>query len=237
MTDTPDSSEHSSSERVTPDAFATLQALLPIYRALVSEFVIEVPACPLTAQSLAGHDSESADPEFRTHAEEWFHQVDRQIQFHQLRQFLQTTPLASEAVLRNLVAHYLRKPIKSGSDRDKIDFLLVQYFSLCTPAGMEDSEVDLKYVAQVLEPVIGPQSPEMPDWLAPLEGIMQSAPRSRRLSELLHGGTLDQGRKLKSQAGDNYFDPAAMAAFARFSFMIRRTFFRLMHDDLNAIMD
>src|SRR6202142_3677413 len=138
MTDTPDSpkqasSGHSTSQPVTPDAFATLQALQPIYRALVSEFVIEVPACPLTAQSLGG--GQDSDPEFRTHAEEWFQQVDRQIQVHQLRQFLQTTPLASEAVLRHLVAHYLRKPIKSGSDRDKIDFLLVQYFSLCTPAG------------------------------------------------------------------------------------------------------
>jgi hypothetical protein len=238
MTDTQHSPEHSSSAHATQDAFAILQALQPIYRALVSEFVIEVPACPITAQSLAGaHDSESADPELQTHADEWFQQVDRQIQVHQLRQFLQTTPLASELVLRNLIAHQLRKPIKSGSDRDKIDFLLVQYFSLCTPAGMEDSEVDLKYVAQVLEPVLGQQSPETPEWLAPLEGVMQSAGRCRRLSELLHGGTLDQGRKLKSQAGDNYFDPAVMAAFARFSFMIRRTFFRLMHDDLNAIQD
>jgi hypothetical protein len=223
-----------SSEQATQDAFARLQVLQPIYRALVSEFVIEVPACPLTTQSLSGA---AEDAEFRTHAEEWFQQVDRQIQVHQLRQFLQTTPLASEEVLRNLVAHHLHKTIKSGSDRDKIDFLLVQYFSLCTQSGVEDSEVDLKYVAQVLEPVIGPQSPEMPDWLAPLEGVMQAAARCRRLSELLHGGTLDQGRKLKSQAGDNYFDPAAMAAFARFSFMIRRTFFRLMHDDLNAIQD
>jgi hypothetical protein len=238
MTDTQHSPEHSSSAPGPQDGFAILQTLQPIYRALVSEFVIEVPACPLTAQSLVGaHDSEAAGPELQTHAEEWFQQVDRQIQVHQLRQFLQTTPLANELVLRNLIAHQLRKPIKSGSDRDKIDFLLVQYFSLCTPAGMEDSEVDLKYVAQVLEPVLGQQSPETPEWLAPLEGVMQSAGRCRRLSELLHGGTLDQGRKLKSQAGDNYFDPAVMAAFARFSFMIRRTFFRLMHDDLNAIQD
>ena len=28
-----------------------------------------------------------------------------------------------------------------------------------------------------------------------------------------------------------------MVAFTRFSFMIRRIFFRLMHDDLNAIQD
>jgi len=224
------------SQQSPQDALAMLEVLQPIYRALVSEFVIEVPACPLSLAGATG-EQQAQDLEFQTQAEEWFQQVDRQIQVHQLRQFLQTTPLASEVVLRNLIAHHLRKPIKSSSDRDKTDFLLVQYFSLCTPAGTADSEVDLKYVAQVLEPVLGPQSPELPDWLAPLEELMQSAAKCRRLSELLYSGTLEHGRKLKSQAGDNYFDPAAMAAFARFSFMIRRTFFRLMHDDLNAIQD
>ncbi|MGA8300590.1 MAG: hypothetical protein WB817_13990 [Terriglobales bacterium] len=224
------------SQQTAQDAFAILQTLQPIYRALVSEFVIEVPACPLSVAGATG-EAQTEDAEFHTHVEEWFQQVDRQIQVHQLRQFLQTTPLASEAVLRDLIIHHLRKPLKSGSDRDKIDFLLVQYFSLCTPAGMVDSEVDLKYVASVLEPVIGAQSSNLPDWLAPLDDLIHSADKCRRLSELLHSGTLDQGRKLKSQAGDNYFDPAVMAAFARFSFMIRRTFFRLMHGDLNAIQD
>jgi hypothetical protein len=224
------------SQQSPQDALAMLEVLQPIYRALVSEFVIEVPACPLSLAGATG-EQQTQDLEFQTQVEEWFQQVDRQIQVHQLRQFLQTTPLASEVVLRNLIAHYLHKPIKSSSDRDKTDFLLVQYFSLCTPSGTADSEVDLNYVAHVLEPVLGPQSPELPDWLTPLEEVMQSAAKCRRLSELLYSGTLEQGRKLKSQAGDNYFDPAAMAAFARFSFMIRRTFFRLMHDDLNAIQD
>src|SRR5208283_798447 len=57
------------------------------------------------------------------------------------------------------------------------------------------------------------------------------------LSELLHSGVLEQGRKLKTQSAARYFEPSAMVAFARFSFMIRRIFFRLMHDDLNAIQD
>jgi hypothetical protein len=102
---------------------------------------------------------------------------------------------------------------------------------------MEDSDIDLDYVAQVLEPVLGPQEPTLPAWLKPLETVMQSASRCKRLSELLHGGTLEQGRKLKSDNAAHFFEPAAMVAFARFSFMIRRIFFRLMHDDLNAIQD
>jgi hypothetical protein len=209
---------------------AALSALRPIYAALVREFVIEVPACPID-------EAFSPTAESVGQAEAWLQQVDAQIQVHQLRQFLQTTPLANEAVLRQLLAHHLQKTSKSSSDRDKTDFLLVQYFSLCAPSGLEDADVDLDYVAQVLEPVLGPQQPKIPAWLSSLETILQSAARSRRLSELLHSGTLEQGRKLKTQNAARYFEPAAMAAFARFSFMLRRIFFRLMHDDLNAIQD
>ena len=212
------------------DQGATLSALQPMYSALVREFVIEVSTCPVDEEF-------SPSPESVEQAAAWFQQVDAQIQVHQLRQFLQTTPLANEVVLRHLLAYHMRKPAKSDSDRDKTDFLPVQYFSLCAPSGLEDTDLDLDYVAQVLEPVLGPQQPKIPAWLTSLDTIMQSAARCRRLSELLHSGVLEQGRKLKTQSSARYFEPSAMVAFARFSFMIRRIFFRLMHDDLNAIQD
>jgi hypothetical protein len=221
LTTTPSPEEH----------WARLGVLEPIYSALIREFVIEVGDCPKV------EDDSAPSAATIEEVEAWFQQVDGQIQVHQLRQFLQTTPLASEAVLRNLTVHHLEKMVKTPSDRDKIDFLLVQYFSLCAPCGLEDPDVDLAYVAQVLEPVLGPQESKAPLWLGALETVLQSAARCRRLSELLHSGILEQGRKLKSQSGDKYFEPSAMAAFARYSFMIRRVFFRLMHDDLNAILD
>jgi hypothetical protein len=208
----------------------TLVALQPIYCALVREFVIEVAICPVD-------ESFSPSPESVDEAAAWFQQVDGQIQVHQLRQFLQTTPLANEVVLRHLLVHHMQKAAKSAGDRDKTDFLLVQYFSLCAPSGLEDTDLDLEYVAQVLEPVIGSVDPKLPAWLSTLETIMQSAGRCKRLSDLLHSGILEQGRKLKTQNATRYFEPAAMVAFARFSFMVRRIFFRLMHDDLNAIQD
>src|SRR5205807_9100497 len=77
----------------------------------------------------------------------------------------------------------------------------------------------------------------MPAWLAPLENVLQLAQKARTLNELLHGGILEQGRKIKVQSGENYFQPTAMIAFARFTFLVRRSFFRLMHQDLNAIFD
>ena len=190
------------------------------------EFVLDVDECPF--------DSESAS-KAAAEAEAWLSQVDSKIQVHQLRQFLQTTPLANEAALRNLIFHHLQKVSKSPVDRDKIDFLIVQYFSLCAPADVEDAGFSPELIGQVLEPVLGKHSAELPSWLGALENLIQTASRCRRLSELLHGGTLDQGRRLKTQAGERFYEPAAMIAFARFSFMLRRIFFRLMQDDLNAI--
>jgi hypothetical protein len=213
------------------EQWAMMLALQPIYTSLVREFVIEAEPCPIAEDNPAPSADEIKQ------AQSWFKHVDAQIQVHQLRQFLQTTPLANENVLRNLLNEHLQKPVKGSADRDKIDFLLVQYFSLCAPSGLDDSDVDLDYVAQVLEPVLGPQQPKLPAWLTSLDTVLQSAMRCKRLSELLHSGVLEQGRKLKTQNAEHYFEPAAMVAFARFSFMMRRVFFRLMHGDLNAILD
>ncbi|MGA9529117.1 MAG: hypothetical protein WBS24_13470 [Terriglobales bacterium] len=225
MTGLQQASQNSAEERAS-----VWQALQPIYAALVREFVLDVDECPFEPASTA-----KATVEVGTEAEAWFSQVDSKIQVHQLRQFLQTTPLANEAALRNLIFHHLQKSSKSSVDRDKIDFLIVQYFSLCEPAGAEEAGLSLEFIGQVLEPVLGKQTVELPAWLAPLDSLTQTASRSRRLSELLHGGTLEQGRRLKMQAGERFYEPAAMIAFARFSFMLRRIFFRLMQDDLNAI--
>jgi len=200
--------------------------LYPTYSALAREFVIDLTPCNDLETGVEQPPQESVEQ-----ARQW------RIHIHQLRQFLQTTTLVSPQLLQTLLLHHLHKEEKSPSDRDKIDFLLVQLFSIAAPSRLEDSSVTLEYVAKTLAPVLGTVEPAMPTWLAPLENVLQSAQKARTLNELLHGGILEQGRKIKVQSGENYFLPAAMIAFARFSFLVRRSFFRLMHQDLNAIFD
>ena len=77
----------------------------------------------------------------------------------------------------------------------------------------------------------------LPSWLHPLDDFIQAADACRSLNELLTSGTLEKGRKLKVSVGDDYFEPVAMVAFTRFSFLMRRVFFRLMHQDLNTILE
>jgi len=206
--------------------------LYPIYSALTREFVIDLAPCPDLEAGLETPPRESVEQ-----ALQWLVEMDERIQVHQLRQFLQTTTLVSPELLIALLLHHLHKDDKSPSDRDKIDFLLVQFFSLAAPSRLEDDGVTLAYVAKHLEPVLGTVELEIPVWLQPLEGILQAARKARSLNQLLHSGILEQGRKLKLQSGENYFLPIALVAFARFSFLMRRAFFRLMHEDLNAIFD
>lgn len=206
--------------------------LQPLYTALARECVIDLPAA---SDLLSGGDN--ASPEALAQLQQWFSEVDERIQVHQMRQFLQTTNLTSEAGLSALLLHHLGKAEHSDADRDKIDFLLVQYFSHCAPSRLEDADVDLQYVAQVLEPVLGTVEVSIPESLTGLDSLIQRANASHSLNELFTSRTLEEGRALKTSAQQDYFVPAAMIAFARFSFLMRRVFFRLMHQDLNAILD
>jgi hypothetical protein len=206
--------------------------LYPTYSALAREFVIDLTPCNDLETGVPEPPEESVEQ-----ARKWLEEMDERIQIHQLRQFLQTTTLITPQLLQTLLLHHLHKDEKSPSDRDKIDFLIVQLFSLAAPSRLDDSSVTIAYVAKTLVTVLGEVDLTVPVWLQPLENVLQSAQKARTLNELLHSGILEQGRKFKVQSGENYFVPVAMIAFARFSFLMRRVFFRLMHQDLNAIFD
>jgi hypothetical protein len=233
MTQSQPSSSQPSGAAPDPVAlWSSVRRLHPIYAELAREFVIDTPAC---AELEAG--VETPAPESVEQALQWLNDMDDKIQVHQLRQFLQTSSLVDSDGLVVLLQHFLGKTPRTDSSRDKIDFLLVQYFSQGAPTELEDDHADLAYVAQGLEPVLGQVELKAPVWLNSLDRVLDSARRCRSLDELLHGGVLDQGRKAKTQAGDLFYLPTALVAFTRFGYLMRRVFFRLMLADLNNILD
>ena len=206
--------------------------LYPIYLELAREFAIDVKPC---ADLEAGVDTPGK--ETVEQANRWLEEMDRLIQVHQLRQFLQTNSLVNQEGLVSLLQHFLAKQAKTDAIRDKIDFLLVQYFSQLAPSGVSDEDVDLAYVAHSLEPVLGPLELKPPVWLNALDRVLDAAGKCSSLDELLHGGVLEQGRKAKNLAGELFYMPVALVAFTRFGYLMRRSFFRLMLGDLNTILD
>jgi hypothetical protein len=206
--------------------------LYPVYFEIAREFVIDVEPCPALAEAGEMPDDEAVI----TQAAQWIEELDKRIEAHQFRQFLQTSSMVAHDGLGDLLQYFLAKQSKSDGVRDKVDFLLVQYFSQAAPSKI-DNEVDLDYVAQALDQVLGPVELKTPVWLNALDRVLDSARKCRSLDELLHSGVLEQGRKAKAQAGDLFFLPVALVAFTRYGYLMRRVFFRLMHGDLNAILD
>lgn len=207
------------------------RSVFPIYLALAKQLKFEIPFTQAKRNL-----PEKPDLETFSLVHEWLDSMDLRVQVHQLRHLLQMTTLnASETGLRALIQRHLRKSKKSNVDRDKIDFLLVQYFALCAPAKIYHKQIEPADVAQVMQPVLGDVDPDPLAWCAPLEQVIESLRTFRSLREILKTDFILQGRKVKETAGGMFYDPAALVAFIRFNFLLRRTLIELMHADLIAI--
>jgi hypothetical protein len=204
------------------------RSVFPIYLALAKHLQMEIPF-PQNKRVL----QEKPEDDFAKQVYAWLDAMDTQVQVHQLRQLLQTTTLsASESGLRALIMRHLRKPSKNNTDRDKIDFLLVQYFALCAPAKIYHKQIELADVAQVMKPVLGEVDCTPLTWCEPLEKMIITLRTFRSLRDILKTNFIEQGRRVKESAGGMFYDPAAMIAFVRFNFLLRRTLIELMHADL-----
>lgn len=201
-----------------------------LYGALQQKFDLGVPPCPELESPINRAETEAVD---RVWA--WFAQMDERVHVHQLRQLLQTTRLGTEENLRAIITRHLDKENKVDADRDKVDFLLVQYLGSCAPPGFYDKEVTFEDCAMALEPVLGEVGIHTPKWLEPLDQCLKEIGQCQSIRELLSKGILDETRLLKVSSGEMYFGPTALVAITRFNFLARRGFVRMIAADLHAI--
>jgi hypothetical protein len=207
------------------------RSLFPIYLALAKQLTIEIPI-PQDKRNLP----EKPDAALYAQIQTWLDAMDQQVAVYQLRHLLQMTTLnASEAGLRGLIQRYLRKGAKTNIDRDKIDFLLVQYFALCAPAKIYHKQIELEDAGQVMKAVLGDVDTTPLPWCEPLEKMIVALRGFRSLRDMLKTNFIEQGRKVKETAGKSFYEPSSLLAFIRFNFLLRRTLIELMHADLIAI--
>jgi len=204
------------------------RSVFPIYVALAKQLQLEIPI-PQNKRILP----ENFDGELYAKIQTWLDVMDQQVMVHQLRHLLQMTTLnASESGLRALIMRHLRKQAKTTADRDKADFLLVQYFALMAPPKVYHKQIELTDVANVLRPVFGEVDSAPLPWCEPLEKMIVALRGFKSLRDILKTNFIEQGRRVKESAGGMFYDPSAMLAFIRFNFLLRRTLIELMHADL-----
>ncbi|HEV3038373.1 MAG TPA: hypothetical protein VHA33_11405 [Candidatus Angelobacter sp.] len=204
--------------------------LYMIYAELDRTFEIGAPPCRDLEYPI-----DRSEPEVIGRVRQWFDQMDSHVQVWQLRQLLQSTNLQTEENLRDLIQRHMAKLQRTEIDRDKVDFLLVQYFAHCAPQGLYERQITLEEVARVLAPVLGGIPPKFPEWSSELDKRLEQLNQCQSLEHLQDSGALVEARELKLETGKDYFEPACLIGFTRFNFLARRAFFRAMHLDLHAI--
>ena len=204
----------------------------PIYAALATQF--EIAPLPYATEKLP---PEKPTRETFDGVLSWLGTIDQKTLAYQIRQLPSNILNASEAALRALILRQLKKEEKTTADRDKIDLLLVQYFAMCASDELVHREITLEDVARILQPVLSEADPTPLEWCAPLETILDKTRQCQSLRDMMEDGLLEQGRLLKDEAGVMFYDPAALVAFTRFNFMLRRAFIRMLHADLSAVRD
>jgi hypothetical protein len=204
----------------------------PVYAALATQFdLAPLPYAPGTLPP-EKPSREAFDGDLK-----WLAALDEKVLAYQIRQLPSQILNGSEAGMRALIHRQLRKVDKTNADRDKIDLLLVQYFVMCAPVDLLHKEVALGDVASVLGPVLVEADATPLEWCEPLEKILEKAKNCHSLRDLMEDGLLEQGRMLKDAAGPMFYDPAALVAFCRFNFLLRRAFIRMLHADLSAVRE
>lgn len=204
--------------------------LYTIYSELNRSFEIGLPLCKDLEYPI-----DRSDPEVIKRVLQWMEQMDGKVQVWQLRQLLQSTNLQTEENLHALICRYLEKKDKTEVDRDKIDFLLVQYYAHCAPPVPYEQQIMLSDVGRVLESVLGLAPQKFPEWAAGLDQKLEILNLCNSLEELQKSKALVDVRELKLSLGERYLEIPALIALTRFNFLARRAFFRAMHLDLHAI--
>lgn len=210
-------------------AWREARRIYPVYAALLRQFKLGVsPNADLESPI------NRAQPEVLAKIARWFDEVDSKSEVWQLRQTLQTASWVSDDQLRSLIRRFLAKPNKHDKVRDKVDYLLVQYYSHLAPEDAHNQRVSFAHVAELLSDLVG-EADAAPPVAQKLEKILEDLNACVGLKDLLDKKVIDRARAIKQELGADYFQPASLIATALFNFKMRLGFFRLMHADLHFI--
>jgi hypothetical protein len=213
-------------------AWAEARLVYPLYFFLATHFKLETPLTRQAELPAACPTTDVFECVVR-----WLEEMDTRIRTNQLRQLLHSVKDIKAESLRAVILRLLRRPVKSPTDRDNIDLLLATYFALCAPEDLYACEITLADVAQVLGSILPDADATELEWCVPLNQILEATRQCRGLGDIFAARLLEKGRELKDASGFMFYDPAALVAFTRFNFLLRRAFFRLLHADLRAIRE
>ncbi|HWR17389.1 MAG TPA: hypothetical protein VN577_21340 [Terriglobales bacterium] len=155
-------------------------------------------------------------------ATQFVSKIDQRTTPVDLRRFLQQETKLGEPVLRLLAKHFLHQHAS-----DKLFLVVAEYLYTASPEWFHSqATVSMAEVAEVLEPVLG-QAGELPAWTPELEKLIEELSAYEHLHDLARFDLFDRGRKLKARVSAAGMNTMGLVTFARFNYLLRKTFSRL----------
>jgi hypothetical protein len=216
--------------RTAKSEWRTARRLYAIYSSVMAHFDVGVAPCRELESPI-----DRADFAIRARVRNWLNAMDNRCPVAYLRQVLQRDDAGTEANLNALIRRHLDRPYKTEFDREKLDFLLVQYFAQSVTDDLSPRELTLAEVGKALHPVLGSWAPAMPQWLKDLDSIGDDVAKCHCMQDLEDFKILARGREIKANAGARFFEPPALIAFTRYNIIVRRAFFYTMRADLDVV--
>ena len=156
-----------------------------------------------------------------------------------LRMYLEKHPM-EDRDLRALIKYYLAKSPRAHNDRDKLDYLLLEYFmDKVKLTDVPNLEVLLE-IEEQFEPLM--PSIELPEpsskielRLSELYGLRAHLAEFTDLDKLIQSRLVERARALKLQLGEAYFHPSILPRVVHFNLDFRRRFDRLFKSQVKAV--
>lgn len=141
---------------------------------------------------------------------------------------------------RALIRYFLTKHPHAENDRDKLDYLLTAYLTagpaeeaqarLARPAGIRAA---LEELFAGLSPKPLSDAAEM--MLHEMESLISRIPDFTDFDHLVHARMVERVRALKTNLGEDFYQPHVLTSVVRFNAIFRRHFEKLFHQQLAAV--
>ncbi len=149
-----------------------------------------------------------------------------------LRSHLERKPLPRPEQ-RGLIRYFLSKEAHAENDRDKLDYLLTNYFrSEAGAAPSEDLEPACAELCAGLEPSPLRQSDEV--MRHELESLIARVDDFSEFDQLVQARMIERVRALKTNLGEAFFHPRTLPTLIRFNLAFRERFDRLFDQQVGA---
>src|SRR5437762_3856882 len=177
-----------------------MRQLYSFYAALNERFGLGV--APFS--ELASAEDTIPDLELLESARQWMSGIDNKATAFNLRQLMHSSAALPEDTLRILILRHLHQLEKTEQLREKLDFLLVQYFAQVFGASVHPEEVSFRDVAEGLDAILGAVIPQNFGWAYELEKLTAKLRGYSSLKDLIDSEFLDRGDRKSTRLNSSH---------------------------------